>query len=86
MSYKDRHGSTPINKGKSNNLTIHWDYDDDSEDIKQRTPILFYTPWMEDTNTHYHIRLDKDQAKIMRDWLDEYLKEQASVESKNKVE
>lgn len=80
MSYKDRYGSTPINNKKSDNLTIHWDYDDNADDISQRFPVLFYTPWMEDTDTHYHIRLNKKQAKVMKKWLDEYLKEQDTVE------
>lgn len=79
MSYKDRYGSTPINDSKSDNLTIHWDYDYNADNIKERFPVLFYTPWMDDTNNHYHIKLSKEQAKVMKEWLDEYLKEQDSV-------
>jgi hypothetical protein len=79
MSYKDRYGSTVINNEKIDNLQINWDYDDDAEDIKQRFPVLLYTPWMEDTKNHFHISLNKEQAKVMKEWLEEYLKEQEEV-------
>lgn len=76
MSFKDRYGSTQIKSKRRDNLRIGWDCEDDPKDIKQRFPVFLFTPDMENTNDHHHIVLDKKQAKILRDWLDAYLKEQ----------
>ena len=75
MSYKDKYGITPIKKNKIDNFSINWDYDDNPNDKNQRFPVFLFTPDMKDTNTHYHIVLGKNQAKVLRDWLSDYLKD-----------
>jgi hypothetical protein len=81
MSYKDRYGITKIRDAVIDNLSISWDadcmYPNSPEDVekKDRYPVFLYTPWMEDTGTHYHISLSKEEAKALKDWLEEYLKD-----------
>ena len=73
MAYKDRFGGTDIRKGKIDNLSIGWDCDGEMEDPKQRYPVFLFTPDMGNTNEHYHIQLDKKQAKLLAKWLQDYL-------------
>ncbi|CAN5681576.1 hypothetical protein BH10CYA1_BH10CYA1_03150 [soil metagenome] len=77
MAYKDRHGRTVIRPDDDNNLRIAWDYDDDESDLVQRMAVFLYTPQMSNTETHFHISLSQPQAKELRDWLDEFLKDVA---------
>ena len=75
MSYQDRYGITKLRDGRRDNLSINWDYEDNADDKAQRFPVLFFTPDMENTREHYHIQLDRDKAKVLRDWLTEFLEE-----------
>ncbi len=82
MSYKDRYGSTKLRDTKLDNLSIGWDnFVNSSENFdkpkyaKNRIPVFLFTPNMEDTNEHHHIMLNKKQAKVLRDWLNDYLKD-----------
>ncbi len=72
MAFSKKFGSTEIKKGRIDNLGISWGYDIDP---KKRFPILFFTPDMTDTNTHYHIQLTTNQARVLKKWLDEFLRE-----------
>lgn len=72
MAYSSIYGSTDIKKGLIDNLGISWGYD---VDPKKRFPILFFTPDMADKNTHYHIELTTAQARNLKQWLDDFLRE-----------
>lgn len=79
MSYKDKFGITDINpqSEKIDCLSVSYDYYDNEED---RHPVFLYTPHMEDLDSggcphHYHITLTKERAKVLRDWLNEYLED-----------
>lgn len=72
MAYASKYGSTEIKKGRIDNLGISWGYDIDPE---KRFPILFFTPDMTDKNTHYHIQLTTAQARNLKQWLDDFLRE-----------
>lgn len=84
MAYKDRYGSTDIRTGRIDNLSIGWDYEDNPEDVKQRKPVFLFTPDMKDTNTHYHIELDRRQARKLRDWLTSYLNNEPTKHKKGR--
>lgn len=82
MAYKDRYGITKIRNSKHDNLSIGWDnFKNSAKNFadpkfkKNRVPVFLYTPSMEETDTHYHIELNKKQARELRDWLNEYLKD-----------
>lgn len=82
MAYKDRYGSTKLRNGRRDNLSIGWDNFVNSAKnfaspkyAHNRVPVFLFTPDMEDTKQHYHIELNKQQAKDLRDWLTAYLKD-----------
>jgi len=78
MSYKSKFGGTDIIKSKFNNLQISYDANDSKDlfkpDRKKIYPVLLFTP-NTDNFQHFHIELNKGQAKKLRDWLDAYLKD-----------
>lgn len=82
MSYQDRFGHTKINDSLTENLAIHWGYQDDEKDLSQREVILFYTPHMNYTKTHYHIPITREGAKKLRDWLNDFLEDVEGTEDK----
>jgi hypothetical protein len=57
-----------INRG----LDISRDYN-----FKPRAffPVFLFTPHISDPNNHFHISLTKTQARKLRDWLTDYLKD-----------
>jgi hypothetical protein len=61
-----------IKGGQIDNLMINLDYD---VTPKRLYPVILFTPDMKDTNTHYHIRLNKKQARELRDWLNKFVQE-----------
>ena len=68
--YSDRYGITVIRDDKvRDRLSI-------ARDDHGRGPIaqLLYIPEVAE-HEHSHIELNKEQATILRDWLDEYLKD-----------
>tara|TARA_R100001086_G_scaffold246872_2_gene179859 strand:+ start:1347 stop:1592 length:246 start_codon:yes stop_codon:yes gene_type:complete len=54
------------------NLRISWDYEDDPEDISQRTVSFLYTPDMDNTYEHFHIELNDAEGMALRNWLIEF--------------
>lgn len=72
MGYRDKFGITEIKNKKYNNLSIGWDFDEMEE---EKYPVFLFTPSMADTSNHYHIPLSKVEAKILKDWLDQYFQE-----------
>jgi hypothetical protein len=80
--YKDKYGITSIINKDFYNLSINWDnFVNSSENFskpkykKNRIPVLLFTPDMQNTNEHYHITLTKNEAKKLKTWLSEYLKD-----------
>lgn len=71
MAYEDKHGITTIKDSVLNSLEVSLDYD---EDPKDKCPVLLHTPYKKDL-VHYHIMLDKVEAKELHEWLGKYLKE-----------
>ena len=73
--YKNEYaGHVEICPGKHCNLQISWDYDNDLDDKQNRTAVLLWTPHMEKSD-HEHIVMNRKQATILRDWLNEYLRD-----------
>lgn len=69
MAYKDTFGITKIINDKMNNLQIN------IEEMDEFVAMLLFTPDMDDKNEHYHIELTKENAKPLRDWLNEFLED-----------
>jgi hypothetical protein len=86
MSYSDKYGITEVFKRKVGDsfetLSISWDFESNEENRKERAAVLLHVP-CEDSDDHSHIVLNIKQAKIMRDWLDSYIKD---LEAHNVVE
>lgn len=72
MAYRNRFGVTKIKSKKRDNLSINWDY---YRTPKSKFPVLLFTPDMDNANVHYHIKLDKTQARKLKKWIDSYLKD-----------
>lgn len=80
MAYKDsRWGGTTIRDEECDNLQISWDYEDREQ--TQRRAVLLYTPWLPKNKKknqdidHSHIELNREQARELRDWLNDFLYE-----------
>lgn len=72
MGYRNKFGLTKIKSKRINNLSINWDF---NRTPKSKFPVLLFTPDMNNVNAHYHIKLDKKQARKLKTWLDLYLKD-----------
>jgi hypothetical protein len=59
-----------LKAGKRDNLQINLDFDFNPLDPY---PVFLFTPNMEDTNQHYHISLNKNEAKALQSWLTKYI-------------
>ena len=68
MSYKDRFGITEI-KDSREILSINYE-----EENQQKYPVLLYVPNKEEF-THYHIELSRKEASLLKDWLEDFLKD-----------
>lgn len=71
MSWLHRYGHTRLRNGRIDNLSINWDYDYNPD---KRFPVVLFTPDMENTKTHYHIKLDLTAVRRLYDWLGNYLR------------
>ena len=72
MGYRNRYGSTKLKDKRIDNLSIGWDY---NRTPKSKFPVFLFTPDMECTNIHYHIALNRTQAKKLNKWLTDFLKD-----------
>lgn len=72
MGYRNKFGGTELVDNMFGNLSIGWDYDTNPE---KKYPVFLYTPDMKNTNVHYHVPLTKRNAKRLKKWLAEYLKD-----------
>lgn len=52
------------------NLEISLDYDTDP---LKTYPVLLFVPHLRNPDEHFHVDLNKEQAKTLRDYLDEWL-------------
>jgi hypothetical protein len=73
MKLPNKYNITRIKKGKVNNLTVSWDSVDKEE--KKKYAVLLYTPSMFDKMVHYHIELNRKEAKALNKWLEKFLKD-----------
>ena len=71
---KEKHRVESIIPDKIDNLSISIDFDDNWDEIAQRFPVILFTPDMNNTAEHWHIRLSDNQAIHLNKWLDEFLK------------
>ena len=86
MAYEDRHGVTNIRdaskmtveerkkEGIYDIFNLSWDYEDDEADKSQREAVILYIP-LSTSSEHHHIPMNREEAKIMRDWLDAFLED-----------
>lgn len=74
MSTPRKYKLKKIKSGRFKNLQINLDSDYSFEKIRNRFPMLLFTPDMENLNEHYHIKLSTKEATGLRDWLNDYLK------------
>ena len=75
MAYKDKHGIIKIKDSTHNNVSISCDYLNEEGEPVEKVPVLLFTPNMEDTSEHFHIVLDKKEAKKLNTWLTDYFKD-----------
>lgn len=59
-----------IQDAHRDNLQASLDYEDSPE---YPYACLLYTPYMSDTNNHYHIQLTRESVIKLRDWLNEVI-------------
>lgn len=76
MSYRSKHGITPVRRGKLNALSISRDFNFNPE---KTYPVLLFTPHMDNTDEHFHIELNRAQALKLRDWLTQWLNDSRST-------
>ena len=70
---KDSRAET-ICDGKYDNLAIVEDTDEDENGNEIDIAVLLYIPNMDTLNEHDHIIMTKQQALVLRDWLNVFLK------------
>lgn len=82
MTYTDKYGTTILRGAEERfqHLKVHWDYDYDENNLKERKVVLFYTPDINDIDKygcpdHDHIELSREAAWKLKTWLDEFFKE-----------
>lgn len=75
MAYEDKHGITQIRNDKHDNLSISRDTDVDEDDKEFPVAVFLYTPDMDNTVNHEHITMTVTEAEVLRDWLDQFIKE-----------
>lgn len=66
MAYEDKYSITDIKDSKYNNLIIS---------IDEKSPVLLYTPNMDNTAEHFHIELNDKEANKLYMWLMQYFGE-----------
>lgn len=59
-----------INHSLHNRISISLDFDTNP---KKLYPVILFTPDMGNTVTHYHVPLNKREARKLRDFLSRYL-------------
>lgn len=74
MSYRNKYGITKIMRKWNAGLDISWDANNLNGPKNRRHPILLFVSDYSD-GTHYHIELNKTQAKKLHKWLTDYLKD-----------
>jgi hypothetical protein len=80
MSFEDRFGVTKIIDARRDNLSVSFDKGTRRIADNDVGVVFLYTPDMQNTNTHYHIDLTKEEAIKLKNWLDSFLNESSMVE------
>lgn len=81
MSYKSKHGITQIKSSEKDNLSLSWDSD---YPTSAKYPVMLFIPDI-NHDGHYHIQLSTKEAKVVHEWLGEFLKEKAKSSKKKKT-
>ena len=74
MSFQDRYGSTKIVNRKLDNLSISFDCGTRRFRTDEVGAVFLYTPDMTNTSDHYHIEIKREEAIILKEWLELFLK------------
>lgn len=82
MAYEDRYGITVIRDEEIDKLSISID-ENHEEDFNSIAAVLLYVPYTPDSE-HSHIVLNKDQATVLRDWLNKFLEDKEVREKYDK--
>jgi hypothetical protein len=80
MSFYNRYGITEIRNDSRDNLSISFDSGIPRIPENEVGAVFLYTPDMDNTDEHFHIPLNKDQVKVLRDWCEDFLKEKNLLE------
>lgn len=74
MSFQDRYGSTSIVNRKLDNLSVSFDCGTRRFSVNEVGVVLLFTPDMSNTSEHFHIEIKREEAIILKEWLDLFLK------------
>jgi hypothetical protein len=74
MAYKNKFGITKIVDKKRDNLSVSFDTGTRRIKKDEVGVVFLYTPDM-DTQEHYHIELNRQEASLLKDWLEAFLNE-----------
>lgn len=80
MAWSDRFAITPIKDEPIDNFSMSID------EMDEIVAVALYTPDMENTNEHYHIEFSRDQARVLWDWLSDFLEEDTETKYQNDLE
>ena len=73
MAYKDRYGRTTIINEKLDKLSVSIDSGTFRANEPETAAVFLYTPDIENTMEHYHIEMKEEEARVLYEWLGEYL-------------
>ena len=75
MTYNNRYGITKIINQDRDNLSVS--FDSGTRRIKEDEVgvVFLYTPDMSNTEEHYHIELNRQEATLLKEWLESFLNE-----------
>jgi hypothetical protein len=75
MTYNNRYGITKIINQDRDNLSVS--FDSGTRRIKEDEVgvVFLYTPDMSNTKEHYHIELNRQEATLLKEWLESFLNE-----------
>lgn len=76
MSFQDRYGITTIVNRRIDNLSISFDCGTRRFRADEVGVVLFFTPDMNTKGEHYHIEIKRDEAIVLKEWLELFLTEE----------
>jgi hypothetical protein len=75
MAYEDRFAITKIIDQNRDNLSVSFDSGTRRFKENEVGAVLLYTPDMSNTSEHYHIELNRQEATLLKEWLEAFLNE-----------